>query len=161
MTDNATEVERKWLVKDLPKLVDCKKEKIIQGYIVASAKGEVRVRQKGARFFQTVKTGTGLQRGETEIELSKKQFRKLWPLTKTHRLEKIRYSLKWKGGIVELDVYRKKLSGLRIAEVEFETRSQAKKFKAPAWFGEDVTNKNQYKNANLAARQKRPKVRAK
>ena len=32
MAGHATEIERKWLVKDLPKLVDCKKEKIIQGY---------------------------------------------------------------------------------------------------------------------------------
>jgi hypothetical protein len=74
---------------------------------VASARGEVRIRQKGAKFFQTVKTGTGLKRREHEIELSKKQFRKLWPLTKNRRLEKIRYTLKQKGFTLELDGLQK------------------------------------------------------
>ena len=32
MAGHAIEIERKWLVKDLPKLVGCKKEKTIQGY---------------------------------------------------------------------------------------------------------------------------------
>src|SRR5215472_10146781 len=153
MAPSKGEIERKWLVEDSPDLTKYKGAEIVQGYLTISPKGdEVRVRQKGEAFFETVKTGTGLERGEVEIELTKKQFKKLWPATRGRRLEKVRYTLKQNGRKIEFDIYKKGLAGLKVVEVEFKSRKQASAFKSPPWFGREVTRKDEYKNANLAAR---------
>ncbi len=152
MPRGAAEIERKWLVKESPDLSRHKRVEIIQGYLAAGVDGvEVRLRRMDDKFFETVKTGAGLQRGEIEIEISKKQFRKLWPATQGKRLEKVRYTLKWHGKNLELDLYQKKLSGLMVAEVEFKTRKHAEEFSPPPWFGKEVTEDEAYQNAKLAA----------
>jgi adenylate cyclase len=156
MTRRGVEIERKWLVDNPPKLSKRKAAKIIQGYIsIGSDAAEVRLRRRNGRFFQTIKTGEGLQRGEIEISLSGEQFKKLWPATRDRRLEKVRYSIKWRGRKIELDVYKRELTGLMIAEVEFRSRRQAALFSPPSWFGREVTNDRKYKNASLASREKR------
>ena len=157
MARRPTEIERKWLVKEDPDLSPHNQVTISQGYLCVSDKGaEVRLRREGKRFFQTVKTGAGLQRGEFEIELSKDQFKRLWPATRGRRLQKVRYSLKWRGKVIELDSYRKKLAGLKVAEVEFKTQKQAKAFSPPRWFGKEITNIEKYGNADLAMRKGKP-----
>lgn len=153
MSGNQIEIERKWLVVDPPNLKGRKGVTIIQGYIAVSVEGaEVRLRRKGERYFETVKTGTGLRRGEIEIELSRKQFKSLWPATRGRRLEKTRYTIKWHRKTIELDVYKKKLAPLKVAEVEFKSRKEAADFSPPPWFGREVTDDAEHKNVNLANR---------
>jgi adenylate cyclase len=153
MAKRITEIERKWLVSTPPPLTNLEGRKIIQGYIAVCADGtEVRLRQKGKSFFQTIKTGHGLKRGEIETELSEKQFKTLWPGTEGRRLEKLRYVIEWSGYQIELDLYQKNLRGLVLAEVEFKSLERAERFSPPQWFGKEVTNDKRYKNASLAAR---------
>ena len=140
MNKGRVEIERKWLVNSPPKLSKRKGVKIIQGYIAVSSDGtEVRLRRKGGRFFETAKTGEGLRRGEIEIGLSARNFKKLWPATQGRRIEKLRYPVKWRGWTIELDVYKKELAGLTIAEVEFKSRREAARFSPPSWFRREVT----------------------
>ena len=151
------EIERKWLIDNIPDLSPAARIQIRQGYIAVSDQGpEVRLRRKAGKFFLTVKTGLGLERDEIEIQLSEKQFRKLWPATRGRRLEKVRHTLKWHGRTLEIDVYGQNLSGLKVAEVEFKTRKQAQSFSPPEWFGKEVTRDKAYKNANLAGRKAGP-----
>lgn len=153
MAQNSTEIERKWLIEDSPEVAKRRRAKIVQGYLAISQKGnEVRLRRKDERFFQTVKSGSGLKRSEVEVEISRKQFKKLWPMTRGRRLEKVRYALKWEGTKIEFDIYRKKLSGLKVAEVEFKSTEEAESFSPPDWFGREVTRDPQYKNSTLASR---------
>lgn len=155
MAGSQIEIERKWLVEDPPDLKGRKGVIIIQGYIAVSVEGaEVRLRRKGERYFETVKTGTGLQRGEIEIELSRKQFNSLWPATRDRRLEKTRYTIIWHRKTIELDVYKKRLAPLKVAEVEFKSRKEAADFSPPPWFGKEVTDDSAHKNVNLAQRKK-------
>ena len=151
------EIERKWLVTDPPSLSKRKRLTIIQGYLAVNSEGtEVRLRRQNQEHFQTIKIGTGLQRGEIEVQISRRQFKTLWPATQGHRLNKTRYILKWHGHKIELDVYKKELSGLLIAEVEFKTRKRAEAFSLPEWFGREVTDDKSYKNVNLALEKKFP-----
>jgi len=69
------------------------------------------------------------------------------------RIEKIRYTLKSRGKRIELDVYRKKLAGLKSAEVEFKTRKQANTSHLLSGSGKRSL-KAEYKNANLAQRKR-------
>ncbi|HXC65868.1 MAG TPA: CYTH domain-containing protein [Nitrospiraceae bacterium] len=145
------EIERKWLVHDLPGLGDLKCEQIIQGYLSISSDGvEIRIRRKGDDCFETVKSQGVLTRNELEVEISQDQFLALWPATEGRRLEKCRYTMTENGHQVELDVYRGLLEGLVVAEVEFESAEESRRFAPPTWFGDEVTNNKHYKNSSLA-----------
>lgn len=151
MAKHTQEIERKWLVWDLPRLGELKREQIIQGYLAISSDGtEVRIRRKGDKWFETVKSQGGLTRDEIEVEISQDQFRMLWPATEGRRLEKTRYALEWNGYPLELDVYQGALAELVVAELEFESAEESKQFSPPAWFGEEVTEDKRYKNSSLA-----------
>jgi len=146
------EIERKFLVKKLPdNLSDIKFDKILQGYLgIENEDFEVRLRKKGAKYFQTIKRGTGLNREEIEIELSKEQFVILWPLTGSHRIVKRRYEIPLGKYIIELDIYEDRYNGLVASEVEFPDEQEARAFQPPDWFGTEITEEISLQNNNLA-----------
>lgn len=145
------EIERKFLVYNPPS--DYNKyphKEIIQGYIVITDETEVRIRKKGESYFQTVKTGGGLIRKETEIEITRDQFHKLWELTENRHIEKKRYEINYEGVLIELDFYGGKLENLIVAEVEFESAIKSGEFYPPEWFGREITEDEEFKNKHLA-----------
>ena len=151
MQQSPVEVERKWLVQDLPDLSRHEGKEVIQGYIAIAADGtEVRLRQTDGKFFQTVKSEGGLVRDEIEIELTQDQFEALWRATAGRRLKKTRYTWHWEGKTVEIDVYHGSLAGLIVAEVEFPSAHASARFAPPPWFGTEVTEDKHYKNVTLA-----------
>lgn len=48
------------------------------------------------------------------------------------------------------NVYQESLDGLVVAEVGFEPAEDSKRFSQSAWFGEEVTEDQHYKNSSLA-----------
>jgi adenylate cyclase len=146
------EIERKFLVKDTPPGLDgYNASDISQGYLAVTDDGtEVRLRKIGDRYFETVKSGKGLERKEAEAEIGIEAFNTLWPLTAERRLEKTRYDIPYGGHVIELDVYLGDLAGLVVAEVEFNSVDDSGHFNPPSWFGGEVTNDSRYKNRNLA-----------
>ncbi|PYM69200.1 MAG: adenylate cyclase [Candidatus Rokuibacteriota bacterium] len=148
------EIERKFLVTSLPgAMARDPHEHIIQGYVVVGADGsEVRLRRKGQKYFETVKLGRGEVRSELEIELTATQFDTLWEATSGRRIEKTRYEVSHAGRIVEVDVYHGELAGLVIAECEFSSAEESRRFVPPEWFGGEVTDDPGYKNQSLALR---------
>jgi CYTH domain-containing protein len=159
MAQPAVEVERKWLVHTPPNLPVHQGKAVMQGYIALAEDGtEVRLRQIGERFFQTVKSTGGLIRDEIEVELTKPQFEALWPATAERRLAKTRYRLPWAGKSVEIDVYDGSLAGLVVAEVEFPSAAESAEFTPPPWFSTEVTEDAAYKNVNLARHGKPDRV---
>jgi adenylate cyclase len=148
----AREIERKFLVGDLPEdLEQVPSKKIRQGYLLLGDSGtEVRVRKEGKRHALTLKEGRGLDRAENEIRLDAAQFATLWPLTRGRRVKKTRYELPHDGRTIQLDVYRGKLAGLITAEVEFPDEGASSRFTPPDWIGHEVTGDEHYSNQNLA-----------
>ncbi len=148
----ASEIERKYLVKFPPlrTLHRYSSYQILQGYIVVTEALEVRLRQKGSRYYQAVKMGIGLARDEIETELNQKQFYAFWHLTDGKRIEKTRYEIKYEDRVIELDVYQGALEGLVTAEVEFEREEDAVSFNPPLWLADEITHDENYKNKNLA-----------
>jgi CYTH domain-containing protein len=146
------EIERKFLVKQLPeKLKRSRRCLIAQGYLAAEAGGRhVRLRKRGKTSSLTFKVGRGAHREEREIKLSAKQFATLWPATGGRRLRKLRYEIPWRNLLIEIDIYRGRHSGLVVAEVEFPDRATCRKFKPPSWFGREVTGEKRYSNVRLA-----------
>jgi CYTH domain-containing protein len=144
------EVERKFVVSDLPNLEGADFDEIEQGYLAIGADGEVRLRRKGDQLALTAKRGAGLSRQEAEIELERERFDELWPLTEGRRLHKRRYVLPHGDLKIELDVYEGDLEGLVVAEIEFDSEEEARAFEPPRWLGEEVTGDHRYLNETIA-----------
>src|SRR3982074_3057066 len=104
---NGREIERKFLVKELPPGLDrFRSYPIAQGYLATEPGGRhVRLRKKGKSASLTFKVGRGTLREESEIKLSAKQFAELWPATRGRRLLKVRYYIPWRNLVIEIDIY--------------------------------------------------------
>ena len=145
------EIERKFLIKNLPDLNLAKKVYIHQGYITHTNDSvEVRLRQKEEHFFITVKSGSGMVRNEHEISVDQQQFEKLWPETQGRRIEKHRWTGQLGAQIFELDIFMGELKSLMLVEVEFASTEEADNFQPVDWFGAEVTMDKRYKNKALA-----------
>jgi adenylate cyclase len=146
------EIERKFLVKWLPDNLMPSRQLIIeQGYLATESAGrQVRLRKTDRAVSLTFKVGRGSHREEREIKLTPKQFAALWPGTAGRRLRKVRYEIPWDNILIEIDIYRGRHAGLVVAEVEFPDRASCSRFKAPWWFGREVTGEKRYSNVRLA-----------
>jgi adenylate cyclase len=146
----ALEIERKFLVEELPEgLAYGSADEIAQGYL-AVGEDEVRLRRRGDRFLLTVKRGKGMARGEVEVPIDRAAFEELWPLTKGRRVEKVRRTLPVEGGTLEVDRYDGALAGLVVAEIEFPDEAAAEAFEPPAWLSKELTGDARWSNARLA-----------
>jgi adenylate cyclase len=146
------EIERKFLVDEVPDLEQRESVHIDQGYLALAADGgaEVRLRRRGDDLLLTVKGGTGVVRVEEELPLERDAFESLWPLTEGRRVSKRRYLIPFGERTVELDLYEGGLGGLVTAEVEFDSEDQAERFEPPEWLGREVTGDQRYLNERLA-----------
>lgn len=153
-TEHPREIERKFLLKNLPDgLTTFPHEEIEQGYLAVENGGvQVRLRKKGSVRSLTYKRGTKTAREEREVRLSAEQFDALWPGTAGRRLTKIRYDVPWKDHTIEIDIYTGRHDGVVVAEVEFPDEKSCQQFTPPDWFGEDVTGKSRYSNVVLACK---------
>lgn len=144
------EIERKFLVKTLPKdLENYEKQHIAQGYL--SVNPVVRIRRSNEDYYLTYK-GKGLMaREEYDLPLTAESFEHMLPKIDGILIDKIRYLIPLdEKHTAELDIFQGHLAPLRLVEVEFETMEDAESFVAPEWFGDDVTNSGKYHNSNLS-----------
>ncbi len=152
------EIERKFLVRDLPlEARGGEPDRIRQGYLTVDPV-EVRIRSRaGPSHELTVKSAGGLSRVEVNVPLTGEQFDELWPLVQ-RGIEKERTVLPAGDATVEVDVYGGKLAGLVVAEVEFATEAEARAFDPPGWFGAEVTDDVRFRNAALALADAAPQI---
>jgi adenylate cyclase len=147
------EIERKFLVTEPPgDLHEYPSEQITQGYLSLDPEGaEVRLRRRGYHTLLTIKQGLGLARAEEEFLIDGPRFERLWAGTSGRRVEKTRYRVPADGDrTIEVDVYDGALSGLIVAEVEFDAEDAASAFVPPTWLRLEVTDDPRYGNARLA-----------
>lgn len=143
------EIERKYLVHDLP--ADYRAypfHQIEQGYLCTEP--VVRVRREDDTYYMTYKSKGLMVREEYNLPLTKEAYGHLIEKADGNVLVKKRYLIPFGRWTVELDVFEGKFEGLVLAEVEFETEEEARSFKAPEWFGEDVTFSGEYQNSRLS-----------
>ncbi|MBQ2261812.1 MAG: CYTH domain-containing protein [Loktanella sp.] len=151
-TKQSVEIERKFLIRELPPLAGLTSTTIQQGYFTkASDSLEVRLRRRDTEHFLTVKSPGTVQRSEIEVAISGDQFEELWPATEGRRIEKIRYVGKLTQDLTfELDIFSGRLAPLVVVEVEFPTLQAAQAFAPPSWFGRDVSADIAFKGKTLA-----------
>ena len=146
------EIERKYLVKELPKHLEQYPVKVIsQGYL--NTDPVVRVRRSNDKYTLTYK-GKGLMvREEYNLPLNKEAFDHLVTKIDGILIQKRRYLIPLdEKYTIELDIFEGELAPLQLAEVEFETEEEANSFVPPEWFGKDVTFSTAYHNSTLSKR---------
>ena len=154
------EIERKFLVRSLPKDSDrFPHSELEQGYISSSVT-TVRIRRDGDRYLLTIKKKpketlnpreAAMVREEIEEEIDEDLYRRLSVHTETPMLRKTRYRIPYGKYTIELDLYHGVLEGLATAEIEFPSVAEAVAVKVPEWFGRDVSEDKRFRNSKLAA----------
>jgi len=144
------EIERKFLVRQLPDLTGADSVVMVQGYLRADAHGSVRVRISSAGAYLTIKgPGRNLSRLEFEYPVPAEDAREMLDaLSVTATVEKVRYRIDHQGYVWELDVFSGSNEGLVLAEVELEDPSEHPPL--PEWVGREVSDDARYFNASLA-----------
>ncbi|MBN1947774.1 MAG: hypothetical protein JW797_19060 [Bradymonadales bacterium] len=151
------EIERKWLLRELPRLSWKEVLAVRQGYL-SQAGHKLRIRYTRRSDQQVVcfvgrKTGQGMTRQELEIPISQEAFELLWPLAEGRRLEKTRYLYVGPDGLTwEIDQYHDRLASLVTAEVELTHEEQPVVIpdEIRAVLVREVTGERPYLNASLA-----------
>ena len=153
----SNEIERKFKVKRLPKeiLVNIIPLELTQTYLNAPEGEERRVRSiDNETFIMTIKrakSSDGLIREEIEKEISREDYELFLHDKIGTQIKKSRYKIPAENDLVyELDIYHDNLDGLMVVEVEFANEELANNFVKPNWFGREVTDNKDYKNASLA-----------
>ena len=146
------EIERKFLVNsDVFKDESFKNMRIIQGFLNTDENRTVRVRLKGNQGFLTVKgksNESGLSRFEWEREISKTDAEALLELCEKGVIDKMRYEVKAKNQIFEVDEFFGDNEGLIVAEIELTDENET--FIKPDWLGKEVTGNIRYYNSQLS-----------
>lgn len=145
------EIERKFLIKSLPDDLNhypC--DTLTQAYI--STEPVIRVRQKNTDYILTLKSSGLLAREEVEMPLSEESFTHLLTKKDGISIEKKRYKIPDPPYLIELDVFEGDYSGFCMAEVEFPDIEHANTYKAPSWFGPEVTMDSRFHNSSLSKR---------
>ncbi|MRT93299.1 CYTH domain-containing protein [Ancylomarina sp. 16SWW S1-10-2] len=143
----ATEIERKYLIKeDLLKL-PTEGNRIVQGYLWSEKEKSMRIRITKDKSFLTIKTGTNpLSRLEYEYEIPMADAEEL--IHQCDRtIKKTRFRVLEAGMNWEIDVFEGENKGLIVAEIELTSKDQ--KFEKPEWLKLEVTQDKRYLNVNL------------
>lgn len=154
--EEKVEIEKKFLVKAVPEQLESFDTSVIeQGYLCAEP--VIRIRRLDEQYILTYKSRAGVKRvedvcvnREEELPLTREAYEHLKPKCDGCIIEKERHRIGYEGYTIELDVFHGKYEGLVIAEVEFATIEDARDFKEPEWFGENVSGDYHYANAFLA-----------
>ena len=143
------EIERKFLVKGNSWRNNTKGSYYRQGYLILNAICTVRVRTAGDKGFLTIKgPPSGLTRHEYEYSIPVDDANEiLQSLCKKPIIEKVRYTLRYRGVTWEIDEFAGENEGLILAEVELHDDCQ--RIELPNWVGKEVSGHVKYYNASL------------
>ena len=145
------EIERKYLVQasSLPDLNQFIKKRIVQGYLQSDTETTIRVRLSDDIAFLTIKgKSKNLSRQEFEYEIPTEHALELMKLCGDKVVAKTRYLIPYEGKMWELDIFKEKLDGLLLAEIELQSETEA--FEIPEWISKEVSLEHQFFNSNLS-----------
>ena len=142
------EIEKKYLLKELPDLNTYEYHKIEQAYLCTGP--VVRVRREDENYYMTYKGSGLMSREEYNLPLTAESYEHLKKKADGNIISKTRYLIPYENYLIELDIFDGDLAPLIMAEVEFESEEEAHAFVPPSWFDKDVTQDKRYHNSNLS-----------
>lgn len=148
--DVHVEIEHKFLVVSDDWREKCVGSvRITDGLVATTAGRKVRVRIAGEQSFVTLKGARcGLARDEFEYSIPREDADRLLAFHCDGMVvSKTRYFVVEDNFTFEVDVYDGILEGIVLAEAELSYAGQS--FPRPAWLGEEVTGRSEYKKATM------------
>ncbi|MEY8426652.1 CYTH domain-containing protein [Lachnospiraceae bacterium 46-15] len=144
------EIERKFLIKELPEnLEQYRRRRIEQGYLCTAP--VVRIRRQDEEYYLTYKSKGMMVREEYNLPLTAEAYAHLREKVDGNLISKQRYLIPLDAALTaELDIFDAPFAPLMLAEVEFSSEEEANSFTPPAWFGKDVTFSGKYHNSYLS-----------
>lgn len=146
----ATEIERKFLVKDESwRDTNPPGTRYRQGYLSSAKTCSIRVRVAGERAYLNIKSATlDVTRTEYEYAIPVQDAEEmLSAMCEGGLIEKTRYLVEHAGHTWEVDVFEGDNAGLVVAEIELTDANES--FALPAWAGEEVSHDPRYYNVCL------------
>ena len=146
-----TEIERKFLVRDVSVVNDADGIPYRQGYLSTVPERTVRSGSPGITPTSRSRGRIPARRGRSSsTRIPVVDARELLPMCVPPLIEKTRYRIEHDGLTWEVDVFEGENAGLVVAEVELPSADTP--VDIPAWAGDEVTGDPRYYNANLVAR---------
>lgn len=154
------EIERKYLIMNLPENLTNYKCKVIeQGYLCHNP--TIRIRKIDDDYILTYKSrikqigisdsNKAIMNNEVELELTQEAYMQLKNKIDGYLIHKNRYYIPLEAGLTaELDVFENQLKGFIMAEVEFPSEKSSDIFIPPKWFGKELTSDKRFSNYNLS-----------
>ena len=133
------EIERKYLIKQMPNLKNIKPIRYERYYINDNIDNQIRVQKKADKFILETKTKiSDIEYKKEKQEITEQEFLKLIKDCKK-LIIRDSYLINEKPNIT-IKIYYGIYKGLIRAEVEFNNEYEYSNFKIPEWFGKDITN---------------------
>ena len=125
-----------------------------QFYLKATSEETLRFRREDSSYIKNIKKGSGLVREEFESEVSKKEYKDAKALNLGGVIKKERIKFIIDGNRFELDIFKGKLEGMSILEIEFASLKEAQKFEMPklisSFIIKEITDEPIYTNGALS-----------
>lgn len=157
MNINNKEIERKWLIKNLPtdildKIKNMTPLDIHQYYV--SDKPHIRIRKVDNDTYLTFKesiSDNDIIRKEYEFKLDNSVYDEWIDKNIGLLIHKQRYKINIDDShILELDIFKDEYDGLKYVEIEFNDIEDSNKFKPLDWFDKELTGIKKYNNLSLS-----------
>lgn len=148
------EIERRFLVNELPEDIESSNWIIVEDKIVEDKSGfpHIRIRRIGNTYEINKKypkdESDVSQMIEESILITKSEYDSLVQVPGFY-IGKTRYFYPNGNFIVEINVYMGALEGLIIAEVEFESVEEMYSYQKPKFLGAEVTQMNEFATGSL------------
>ena len=132
------EIERKYLIKQMPNLKNIKPIRYERYYINDNIDNQIRAQKKDEKFeLETKSKISDIEYKKEKQEITEQEFLKLIKDCKKVIIRDS-YLINKKPNIT-IKIYHGTYQGLIRAEVEFNNEYEYSKFKIPIWFGKDIT----------------------
>ncbi|MEI6849456.1 MAG: hypothetical protein WCK29_00295 [archaeon] len=151
------EYEKTYLLKQIPDGIDKTKSVLIRDiYIPETADhAHLRLRQKDDKYVITKKHKAfgedASMQYEHTIDLDKDEFMAL-AICSVKDFVKRRYFVEYRGCQAEIDIYQERLSGLALADFEFNNEKDKDEFETPDFALADVTQDESIAGGFLAGK---------
>lgn len=142
------EIERKWLLAELPDIVSGVVPVEYERYFLPSNQGEeIRIQKKGNKHTYQRKVevpGVGRERAE-DREIGEAEFLEL-KKTAVGSILRTRYDI---SPMVAIQVYHGEHEGLIRYEVEFRSVEESQAFEPESWLGREITDSSLGRDSRL------------
>lgn len=142
------EIERKFLIKELPNLSNCEIIRYERYFLFRNQNIEIRIQKKGEKYeFERKENVNSLSTKKKKFEITKEEFDE-FKKGSTQAIIRKSYKISNVPNIT-IKIYEWKYKGLKRVEVEFENEQNAQDFNPLSWFWNEITDSILWRDSKI------------